>query len=309
MKLYLHVGMTKSGSTSIQNAFSQHRDVILERYGIAYPVPETSFQNHHELYTLLCGASREPVQMYLKHACETARRTGAQAVLLSSEDIFLLPNLPEKMQYLTEALQALKDVETRIVFVVRHPRTWMRSHIAQLLSNGAFALDEYSDRYAGLPQNLVQCIRAYQVLDPGILLLSYGGATAKGTLIKDFFALLDVSLEENWERNDNTTGNDRFYSMEAQIGLLCGLRAFNYKSHPNSKSTDTLRSSLRDLVDSMSKNPSVARLLNPLEAILRHELNVLIDYSISIMSPEDQEYLNNLDPDSGESPFPNIECD
>ncbi len=212
MKLYLHVGMTKSGSTSIQNAFSEHREAILEKYGIAYPEAGTSFQNHHELYTLLCGPEPEPVLKYLENACETARRMGARAVLLSSEDIFLLPNLPEKMQYLTDALRALKDVETRIVFVVRHPRTWMRSHIAQLLSNGAFALDEYSDRYAELPQNLVQCIRAYRALDPGTPFLSYGGATANGTLIRDFFALLDVAMEENWERNDNTTGKDRFYS-------------------------------------------------------------------------------------------------
>lgn len=308
MKLYLHVGMTKSGSTSIQNAFSEHAETILKKYGVAYPAPEASFQNHHELYTLIWDADPAPVQAYLEEACAKAQRRGARSVLLSSEDLFLLPNEPEKMQCLARVVEALKGVETRIVFVVRHPRTWMRSHIAQLLSNGAFALDEYSDRYAELPQNIAECIRAYAALDPEILLMSYGRSAANGTLVKDFFGLLDLALEEDWERNDNATGRERFYSMEAQIGLLCGLRAFNQELHPNSKSIDALRSSIRELVDSMSKNASVARLLNPMEAILRHELNILIDNSISTLSPADQEYLNRLDPDDHLPPFQNIEC-
>lgn len=308
MKLYLHVGMSKSGSTSIQNACSEHSATILERYGIAYPEPGASFQNHHELYALVWDGDPEPVQAYLQDACERGRRCGARSVLMSSEDLFLLPNEPRKMQCLAGALDALKGVECRIIFIVRHPRTWMRSHIAQLLSNGAFALDENADRYAELPRNIVECIRAYGTLDPEMRLMSYAGSTSNGTLIRDFFGLLDVDLEEDWERNDNVTGSDRFYSMEAQIGLLCGLRALNYKSHPNSKSIDGLRSSIRELVDSMSKNASVARLLNPLEAILRHELNILIDNSMSTLSEADLQYLNALDPDDGGLPFPTLEC-
>jgi hypothetical protein len=309
MKLYLHVGMTKAGSTSIQNAFSEHREIILGKYGILYPEPGTSFQNHHELYQLIWNGDPEPVKAYLEGACALARSAKAQRLLLSSEDMFLLPNTPAKMLCLAEVLRALEGVEARIVFVVRHPRTWMRSHIAQLLSNGAFALDEYSDRYTELPQNIVECIKAFLAMDQRMLLMSYRRSTANGTLVRDFFGLLDIALEEDWERNDNVTGKDRFYSMEAQIGLLCGLRALNYKSHPNSKSTDALRSSIRELVDSMSKNPSVARLLNPLEAILRHELNILIDNSISKLSLADHEFLRGLDPDDGVLPFPNIECE
>lgn len=295
MKLFIHVGMNKAGSTSIQNTLAAQSAWLLENHGIYYPLVGSDFKNHYDFYELIHHGNGIEINNYLNQIFDTAVALNAKSVVLSSEDLFLMASSSIDFNNFVEALGHFNHVEKKIILVARHPRTWIKSHLGQLISNGAFAIDENAKRYLELASVVVKCIKTYISYNHDLELISYKISQADGSLVGDFFRRIGVELEGDWERVENQTGSERFFSMEGLIGLICGFRAFNHQVHPNSPEIDILRGELRDLSDSLSRKTDVAHLLNPLERNLRHDLELLIENSILQLSKGDLDFLNLID--------------
>ncbi len=104
MKLILHIGQPKTGSTSLQNALLDNRR-LLRRHGIYYPIPPSRRTNHGALTSLVFEKERWPRQIrhrenlrpgsvvreakrIVAKLVSTARSKKWQTVLLSSEYFF-----------------------------------------------------------------------------------------------------------------------------------------------------------------------------------------------------------------------------
>jgi hypothetical protein len=124
--LYLHIGMQKTGSSSLENAFAESRPV-LATYGIDYP--DFKLPAHHELAWALQGARKriaDPAKRLAEIGGQLAS-SKASKIVLSSEDLCGLKT--PAIAALAQLLPAGHDV--RIVCYFRHPIDWVEAQINQ----------------------------------------------------------------------------------------------------------------------------------------------------------------------------------
>jgi len=91
MKLIIHIGSHKTGSTSIQDYAVQHVE-LLRAHKIAYPIDFFSKypQQHSEFRDLLADNNVERVKEFFEYAIRDASSHSAKAVFLSGEDLCTL---------------------------------------------------------------------------------------------------------------------------------------------------------------------------------------------------------------------------
>lgn len=125
MRLVVHIGSHKTGSTSIQE-YCRSAPPALREAGILYPAdcaPGTPGQ-HSGIKTLAMQDDPAPLQAVFAAAAAAAREAGAHTVLLSGEDLCVLgPGLAHRVQ--VAALRHFAD--TRIVLLLRNKRDYLYS--------------------------------------------------------------------------------------------------------------------------------------------------------------------------------------
>jgi len=123
MRLIIHVGPKKTGTTSIQNWLYRNRNELSTMYQICYPIPHSGGLAHHELmyginfhldgmapYANAQGIAEiqhpnEIFQGYMKQATEL----NCQTIILSSETLF---ELSEKQQeLLLQSTEGIEEIE------------------------------------------------------------------------------------------------------------------------------------------------------------------------------------------------------
>lgn len=116
MEYILHIGMMKTGSTSLQRALSGNRET-LRRYGVIYPKTGRRGDKHYELRRVLCrGATPEffdmPEDWVERFHSETA---GADICVISDELFSIREHDPETVTSL------IPRRRTRVVMYIREP--------------------------------------------------------------------------------------------------------------------------------------------------------------------------------------------
>jgi hypothetical protein len=92
LRLYLHVGVHKTGSTSLQVRFFKHADV-LKQHGVLYPLgrfADFAYQ-HSAIVELLPPERRGELDALLRGVHEETVTSGCHAVVLSGENISVQP--------------------------------------------------------------------------------------------------------------------------------------------------------------------------------------------------------------------------
>ena len=96
MKIFLHIGWYKTGSTAIQKFLDANRDTLLSQYRILYPKTGCVMNAHHSIAWSLqdpskrpkwadeVGFNMQPESLFAK-IFEEAKDSGAEAIILSSE--------------------------------------------------------------------------------------------------------------------------------------------------------------------------------------------------------------------------------
>ncbi|KAA1189184.1 hypothetical protein F0M18_16040 [Pseudohalioglobus sediminis] len=162
--LYLHIGLGKTGTTSVQRDILANAGLLESRYDIHYPTRfphERHFQGNHSilLRALFSGhpdvrqrlaargmESDEQLAAYNKRtrACleQGFRKSKATNLLLSAESVahFYRPDMLE----LAEWLRGYAE-EVRVVACVRHPVHALSSEIQQRLNIGGVLEDLYQN--------------------------------------------------------------------------------------------------------------------------------------------------------------------
>src|SRR6266567_3225158 len=139
MRVVLHVGMPKAGSTSIQNAMLAHADLLV-RHGISFTAGDPDFTSDHELYGLTLARAEKMLSAAIDSKLAAAEEQGAKTTVFSAERLFTLAQEPELSSLLDVFRSRTNDFE--IVIVVRALERFLRSYLRQLIDNGMFYLDD-----------------------------------------------------------------------------------------------------------------------------------------------------------------------
>lgn len=133
-KLYLHVGLPKTATTSIQRFLLDNRDALIKA-GILYPNAGLQRLAHHPLGQLFNRRNLDWVknvdggELY-QSLREEMEATGCDTVIMSTESLVGTPKLEELKEYFA-------DFDTEIVLYLRRQDEWLESAYKDNLKTGA----------------------------------------------------------------------------------------------------------------------------------------------------------------------------
>lgn len=205
---YLHIGLQKTGSTSLQHSLKSNV-ALLEELGIHYP---SVMANHARLAVsdrptgprarmILDRAGQDDPRDRLTIVKETearyreafataARQSGARALVLSSEhfNLFSKAGSREFIDFLSGFARRI-----RVVAYVRHPASLIVSSAQQSLKGGDFTLDSF-DPASVMPKvsRRLERYRAVVGLDNMVLRPFEKGKLYRGDVVKDFARLIGM---------------------------------------------------------------------------------------------------------------------
>lgn len=144
MQLILHIGMAKTGTSTLQHTLNEHRELLLEE-GVLYPAPKYGKENHNLITTLVhpfedmprefTSGGRHDFQaihtmgeQFLVDIEQQVRRAGPDVVILSGEYFVYLSE--PKVMTLRSLLERTFD-DIHVVCYVRHPAAYYVSLMQQ----------------------------------------------------------------------------------------------------------------------------------------------------------------------------------
>lgn len=162
MKLILHIGTPKTGTTAVQRFLYANRQP-LAAYGFHYATPPHGSEHANAVANALSTGDSRAVQKFLARHVKSARRRGANTILISAENFYarnvlaamqrqqVLPNALERDRMLVETLRALLPDEiatSRIVCYFRRPDRYAESLYNQHIKRGV--IDRTFDEFLSL---------------------------------------------------------------------------------------------------------------------------------------------------------------
>lgn len=157
MKLYLHIGIEKTGTSSIQSFLNKNREQILENYGILYPKTGIWFdKSHHGFAFSVTGSNlhiKEPENFddMLNQLEEEIKENKPSAVLISSE-IFRGLHQTDFFDLFNEKIQKHFDEVILIVFLRDQPY-WLLSMYNQYIKDQNIRFSKSFDEFYSVIKN------------------------------------------------------------------------------------------------------------------------------------------------------------
>lgn len=222
MKLVLHIGQSKTGTTAIQT-FLQNNRKALKSAGVIYPdyykgkYPLDTI-NHNSFAEELAGFSRYPrisVDEYWEQFCNQAQEANAHTMILSAESFFGAPQiwrLENKEDFFLvhkKKIVRLKSLtekdQVEIICYLRSPEDWFESVVAHIVRyEGLFKENIYENDNQMLAllwphMDYAKILGQWKnVLNPNhITVLPYNkDSLFKGDIVSDFLENISVSLKQ-----------------------------------------------------------------------------------------------------------------
>jgi hypothetical protein len=150
MKLVLHIGTHKTGTTALQQFLDMNRRILITR-GIHYATPPHGLQHSNLAANALNGGESRSVQAFFTKHTQMARRHGAHTLLASAENFYAMSvllgirrgraetNTIERDRLLIETLPFLMPegiTTAQIVCYFRRPDRYAESLYSQQVKRG-----------------------------------------------------------------------------------------------------------------------------------------------------------------------------
>jgi hypothetical protein len=176
MKLILHIGTPKTGTTAVQRFLHRNQRALTE-YGFHYATPPHGSEHANAVANALSTDDSRTVQTFLARHVKSARRRGADNILISAENFYarnvlvamkrqqVLPNALERDRMFVETLRALLPDEittSRIVCYFRRPDRYAESLYNQHVKRGI--IDDTFDQFLSLIESALfydMCMRSW----------------------------------------------------------------------------------------------------------------------------------------------------
>lgn len=194
---YIHIGVHKTGSTSIQHSLARHRDK-LRAHGVCVPrsaawSPSVA-AHHHLAFEINKSPAFDPSHGGMKDLLAELRAETSDKILLSSEDLAFCVKHPARLRKLRDPLVALGFEIVWIVYFRTFP-DWAESAYTELAKslNVRTNFEEWvrsNPRALALGLDPCGMLRSIRKSGDKVLLRSY--SEAGGNLLGDFYQLLGV---------------------------------------------------------------------------------------------------------------------
>lgn len=208
MQFFVHIGVNKTGSSSLQRYLYDNREELIKETGLIYPTFGLDYSAHHNISRLIKGAS--PKQFgYSQDWKEdlTEEIKGAEGCIFSSEDFASILN--------PEPLSEICSVgNTKIIIYVRehvrHAVSWYQQAVQG--RNVSMSLNEFIRHYRISYCDIID--RWSTVFgEENVLIRLYDRSHLKDAdIISDFLSVLDPRLQRSMtykmpEFNPSISGN------------------------------------------------------------------------------------------------------
>ncbi len=254
--LILHIGLPKTGTTTIQHFLRINYDILLQG-GVLYPQSGRTYEAHHQLAAAFQDFKYDWVPhielgSILDQLQNEISQTDAKKVIISSEILTWL----ERPDALLEKLKPFFDF-IRVVIFLRRQDDWLESAYRHDLTVGDFngTAEDYAKKVSK-KLNYLEIIKSWHG-SPGstdIKIAALCGDNRKIPLHQQFLSLCNISWNENFQIND-----------DANITLTRAAIEF-LRIGPDSRRISRYHNELRKILSSYSKK-------NPDPPEYRHSLS------------------------------------
>ena len=143
MKLFVHIGMPKCGSTTLQNTARRLAGDFSTKHSLFYGGTDSEYNNHHSFSTI-CRAAKDAVlgKNYLNELFRLAAEQSCKSVLISSEELFYTLESERQKSFMENCI-AESNFDEEVVYILVHRdfRAFAASYVRQLMSNGRLACE------------------------------------------------------------------------------------------------------------------------------------------------------------------------
>lgn len=217
-RIYLHIGMPKTGSSSLQT-FCRENQPVLEQHGYCYPLMPVSYKSIPKIrnaHFLLGNAFRETGEIdetkevekreqafsYLKEVCDRFAN-----IILSDEGIW--NSLTDKRKNVLEDIKGFCDsngIELKVIVYLRRQDGYLESYWKQKIRRRAATwrwkrLLRHTPDYIALDYYKHLCNIAGRVGEDSLIVRRYGHGYFEGpdgTIFSDFLEAVGLELTEEY---------------------------------------------------------------------------------------------------------------
>jgi len=209
--LYIHMGLPKTGTTSIQRYLAQF-DSQLEKDGLLYPRAGRFDDGHHSLFPLGAQAERKLFANLRKELIASP----AERAVISSENAFY--SNEENVRALLTAI----DIRPQLIFYARPQIEAVESAFLHRQKVGLPYNGNIRDFYKLHRRSFDYALKIEQLIfwssAKGVVIRLYTPERAKRSAVSDFLGIFDLSLPEGYvEKRHNQSINWRYSNI---ISLL-----------------------------------------------------------------------------------------
>lgn len=210
MKLYLHIGTEKTGSSFLQSLIYHNKTLLSDNYRIYIPkdfVQDRRMEkgiisggNGLELFKLLESESEKKIQDYLIKLQKNALKTNYSSILLSNENLFRVLG-----KRLKQFLQLCKDINLDVKFCLylRNPDSHIISMYKHRNKTGKYKeIDEWLKDYSTLKDLNTFTEQIFQLnLDQNLYIYSYESRKPlEESFFNDFLGVRSSILINKFEK-------------------------------------------------------------------------------------------------------------
>jgi hypothetical protein len=266
-KCYIHIGVHKTGTTSIQNLLGRHR-AALRKYGISVPVsgnawlPEVGY--HHNIAFELNNDSRYvPGKGGIKALCRELEQEECPTVVISSEDLCVSVRDAEKVARLRDPITAMGYEIIWVVYFRTYPE-WAESAYIELAKALAitrkfepWVKTEPMSLAVGLdPLGTLAHVRA-----TGDQVIVHSYAQTSGDVTGHFFRQIEAPAHLPGETASKDRANNRLSVFELEF--LRNMAVHIMRHIPQDKK-NIVKDAVRTSLTKLPKGPSFRGLSDPL---------------------------------------------
>lgn len=281
MRVVVHVGMPKAGSTAMQETLAANREEMLREHGIDYwQADDEPFPNHNSLYESLNEEDWDEARRRAHELLNHAILRGASVCLISNEMLLLLADRPA----ILERLPSIFGPGARVEYLIylRDFRKFLRSYLLQLFANGTFNVED--DQLARFYCDLV---RNYAQSGSPCTIINYEKATAESDVLAELVRHCSGHTPRVAAYKANVSPS-RPAAHYALAGIVCRLTAVSRNVHVNSGEIDKLRLTMEALYDD---DPQLRATIDQYEKLLAPAVDRYIEVALAALSDEQRKFL------------------
>jgi hypothetical protein len=219
-KLYVHIGMAKTGTSAIQSFLHTNRDELIKQ-GVLYPLSgQFPDHSHHELAFAFSpdGYRDDPdrdLEEILNSLSKEIEGSDCSTVILSSE---CFPLIAEDVRF----IDFFEEYEVRVVAFLRDPGDYIESWYRQWVKDPAVRFsddfDTFFERFKG-SLGLRAKVNSWEALTGkgGVVVRDFDVVKKEGDICDEFLSIININTNKDFVVINEVNKSLSFVATEVML--------------------------------------------------------------------------------------------